>query len=485
MCRAAKYSRNVRCWNRNCNVRASASSSFSPSLREVDPAVITTTIVTTIVGGVAGGSVSVLQAAAMMMSMCAENKSSSSSMVVWARVPAAGEAGGWLFMILVGTVLITCHWGATSLVWAFLRCRGRGITDHETGELPPPDAPPPDGWACWEAACLRTRYPHWACMALRVLFPGIVLESMRLFRADGTPRGLHIGLASVGALVGLVWVASTWWVSYVALGRAAGAVRYQSEPPDETQPRPLEGQAYAAAIAAGCDPPHTSSDGDSKRDPSKVYVATIDAGEMEDGAPPAVTPPCAEEPANAAPAPEPRDLSMELPPMFVWFTEPGGLQKMPWFLRRWFIPLGWWTPRRAFNRRYATFYNTYVPLATRWAPALLRAYVFLVAVMSVSNTCEIPLTVLGIVNAVMVVLYVVCRPCRRPFENLIMLAQLSLSGMLAFSRGQNFVDNAKFFCGLVFVTLINLGHVGLIQGVEVLWMYDPELARYLPKKEML
>ena len=145
---------------------------------------------------------------------------------------------------------------------------------------------------------------------------------------------------------------------------------------------------------------------------------------------------------------------------------------------RFILPDGWWIKFRLYNRRYASMYNSFQPRPTAWAPLVIRLFLFSVSVASSLGGCLIPLTYVGSMALLIALVFLVARPCRRPFDNILLALQLILGSTLAFSRSSDPELSVKLFYGVIGVTFLYVGHIVLMELLEAVSMSSLEMEKY-------
>ena len=134
------------------------------------------------------------------------------------------------------------------------------------------------------------------------------------------------------------------------------------------------------------------------------------------------------------------------------------------------LPDGWWIKHRCYNRRYASLYNSFQPRPTAWAPLVNRLFLFSVAVASSLGGCFIPVTYVGTVALLIGLVFLIARPCRRPFDNVLLALQLILGSTLAFARSTDADLSVKLFYAVIGVTFLYSIHIILLEIAEMVSM---------------
>ena len=146
------------------------------------------------------------------------------------------------------------------------------------------------------------------------------------------------------------------------------------------------------------------------------------------------------------------------------------------FLTSYILPNGWWIKFRLYNRRYSAMYNSFQPRPTAWAPIVIRLFLFSVSVASSLGGCLIPLSYVGSMALLVALIFLFARPCRRPFDNVLLALQLILASTLAFARASDPELSTKLFYGVVGVTFVYCLHIFALEVLETVGMHSLELA---------
>ena len=123
-------------------------------------------------------------------------------------------------------------------------------------------------------------------------------------------------------------------------------------------------------------------------------------------------------------------------------------------------------------------YNSFQPRPTAWAPLVIRLFLFSVSVASSLGGCLIPLTYVGSMALLIALVFLVARPCRRPFDNILLALQLILGSTLAFSRASDPELSVKLFYGVIGVTFLYIGHIVLMELLEAVSMSSLEMEKF-------
>ena len=123
-------------------------------------------------------------------------------------------------------------------------------------------------------------------------------------------------------------------------------------------------------------------------------------------------------------------------------------------------------------------YNSFQPRPTAWAPLVVRLFLFSVSIASSLGGCLIPLTYVGTVSLLIALVFLVARPCRRPFDNILLALQLTLGSTLAFSRASDPALSVKLFYGVIGVTFLYVFHIIIMELLEAISMTSLELSEF-------